>query len=142
MLQGKSLGQLAAVAIGLAYAVGGVIGFGVTGFSDFVSQNGHNFLGLTLNPFQDLIHLVIGLLLIWAATRDTAVTEGVLLGVGGIYVVAAITGFIYAHIPVITITTSGNADNYLHLVTGATAIVAALSSAASTDHRRRRSAAY
>jgi hypothetical protein len=142
MLEGKSLGQLAAVAIGLAYAVGGLIGFGVTGFSNFVSQNGHNFLGLTLNPFQDLIHLAIGLLLIWAATRDTAVTEGVLLGVGGIYVVAAITGFIYAHIPVITITTAGNADNYLHLVTGATAILAALVSAASTDHRRRRSAAY
>ncbi len=140
-LEGKSLGQLAAVAIGLAYAVGGVIGFAVTGFAHPVAQVGHKFLGLTLNPFQDLIHLAIGLLLIWAATRDTAVTEGVLLGVGGIYIVAGITGLIYAHIPVITITTSGNADNYLHLVTGATAILASLVSASATGHKRR-SAAY
>jgi hypothetical protein len=140
-LEGKSLGQLAAVAIGLAYAVGGVIGFAVTGFAHPVAQTGHKFLGLTLNPFQDLIHLAIGLLLIWAATRDTAVTEGVLLGVGGIYIVAGITGLIYAHIPVITITTAGNADNYLHLVTGATAILASVVSASATGHKRR-SAAY
>src|SRR5436305_7217312 len=138
--EGKSLAQLAAFVIGVTYAVGGVIGFGVTGLDGFVSSNGHKFLGLTLNPFQDLIHLAIGLLLLWAVTRDTAITEGVLLGVGGIYIVAAITGFIYAHIPVITITTAGNADNYLHLVTGITAVLAAVISATATGHSRR--AAY
>ncbi len=137
MTQGKSLGQLAALAIGLAYAVGGVIGFAVTGFAHPVSQFGHNFLGLTLNPFQDLIHLAIGLLLIWSATKDTAITEGVLLGVGGVYIVAGITGLIYAHIPVLTITTSGNADNYLHLITGATAILASILSASATGRSRR-----
>jgi hypothetical protein len=140
--EGMSLGQLAALAIGVAYAGGGVVGFAVTGFDGFASSDASRTLfGLTLNPFQDLFHLVVGLGLLWAATRDSTVTEGVLLGVGGIYVVATITGFIYAHIPVITITTSGNPDNYLHLITGVTAIVAALVSSADTG-RRRRSAAY
>ncbi|MEA2297778.1 MAG: hypothetical protein QOF77_714 [Solirubrobacteraceae bacterium] len=139
--EGMSLAQLAAVAIGLAYAVGGVVGFAVTGFDGFTSSGGGRTLfGLTLNPFQSLFHLVVGLGLLWAATRDTSVTEGVLLGVGGVYVVATITGFIYAHIPVITITTAGNPDNYLHLVTGATAVVAALLSSAATGRKRR--AAY
>ena len=136
-LEGKSLAQLAAVLIGLAYAVGGVIGFAITGFTGVVGPVGNSLLGFTLNPFHDLIHLAIGLMLLGAATRDTAVTEGVLLGVGGIYIVAAITGFIYAHIPVITITTAGNADNYLHLVTGATAILAAVISAGATGHARK-----
>jgi hypothetical protein len=136
-LEGKSLAQLASVLIGLAYAVGGVIGFAVTGFDGVVAQTGHKLLGLTLNPFQDFIHLGIGLILLWGATRDTAVTEGVLLGVGGVYIVAAITGLIYAHIPVLTITSSGNPDNYLHLVTGATAIVAAVISAGATGHSRK-----
>ncbi len=141
-LEGRSLAQLAALAIGIAYAGGGLIGFAVTGFDGFTSAGGgRTLLGLTLNPFQDLFHLVVGLGVLWAATRDTAVTEGVLLGVGGVYVVATITGFIGAHIPVITITTAGNPDNYLHLVTGVTAIVAALVSSASTSHGRR-SAAY
>jgi hypothetical protein len=136
-MEGKSLAQMAALLIGVTYAVGGVIGFVVTGFDGFVSSNGNKLLGLTLNPFQDLIHLAIGVLLLWAATRDTAITEGVLLGAGGVYIVAAITGFIYAHIPVLTITTAGNADNYLHLVTGATAILAAVMSAGATGRRRR-----
>lgn len=138
-LAGKSLGQAAAVVIGLAYAVGGVIGFVITGFSGFVSQDaGHTLLGLTLNPFQDLVHLAIGLLLLWASTRDSSVTEGILLGVGGVYVVAAITGLIYAHIPILTITTSGNPDNYLHLITGVTAMLAAIISAVGTEGKRAR----
>jgi hypothetical protein len=136
-LEGKSLAQMAAVLIGLAYAVGGVIGFAITGFDGVFAPTGSKLLGLSLNPFQDLIHTAIGLGLLWAATRDTAVTEGILLGVGGVYIVAAITGLIYAHIPVLTITTSGNPDNYLHLVTGATAILAAVVSATATTHARK-----
>jgi hypothetical protein len=102
--EGKGVGQLAAIVIGAAYAVGGVIGFGVTGFSGVTAPVGHKLLFLTLNPFQDFIHLGIGALLLLAGLKWTAAaTEGVLLGVGGIYVIAAVTGFIYAHIPVITI---------------------------------------
>jgi hypothetical protein len=136
--EGKSIGQLAALAIGAAYAVGGVIGFAVTGFSGVTASHGHKLLFLTLNPFQDFIHLAIGGLLLYAGLKlNSVVTEGILLGVGGIYVVAAITGFIYAHIPVITIVTAGNADNYLHAITGATAIAAALLSASITSSRMR-----
>ncbi|MEA2301205.1 MAG: hypothetical protein QOE44_1740, partial [Solirubrobacteraceae bacterium] len=36
--EGMSLAQLAALAIGLAYAIGGVIGFAVTGFGGFASS--------------------------------------------------------------------------------------------------------
>lgn len=136
--EGKSLGQLAALAIGVAYAGGGVVGFAVTGFSGFTSSDpSRTLFGLTLNPFQDFFHLAVGLLLLWAATRDSAVTEGALLGVGGIYVVAAIAGFIGAHIPVITINTAGNPDNYLHLITGLTALVAAVASSSVTSRNRR-----
>jgi hypothetical protein len=140
MVQGKSLGQAVALLVGAVYTVIGVVGFVITGFSGFVSANtGHSLLGFPLNPFQDLVHLGIGLLFLWAATQDTAVTEGVLIGGGGVYVVAAITGFIYAHIPIFAITTSGNADNYLHLVSGITAMAVGVMSAAAT-HRSRRTA--
>lgn len=137
-LEGKTLGQAAAVVLGLAYAVGGVLGFVITGFSGvFDAGDSHTLLGFALNPFHDFVHLAIGALLLWAATRDTAATEGVLLGVGGVYIVAAISGFFYAHIPVLAITTQGNPDNFLHLITGGTAIVAAVLSAAATGRSRR-----
>jgi uncharacterized protein DUF4383 len=135
-MEGKGIGQLAAIVLGAAYAVGGVIGFGVTGFSGVTSQVGHKFLFLQLNPLHDFIHLGIGLLLLLAGLKwNSAQTEGVLLGVGGIYVIAAITGFTYAHIPVISIVTSGNADNYLHAITGGTAILAAIASASLTNQK-------
>ena len=87
-MEGKTVGQAAAIVIGLAYAVGGVIGFGVTGFSGVTASHGHNLWFLTLNPFQDFIHLAIGALLLYAGMKlNTVVTEGILLGVGGIYVV-------------------------------------------------------
>lgn len=137
-LEGKSLGQAVAIIVGLAYAVGGVVGFAITGFGGFFSSgDSHKLFGLILNPFQCLIHLAVGVILIWAATRDTAVTEGVMIGVGGVYAVATITGLIYAHIPVMAITTQGNPDNYLHLVTGATLIIAAVMSAGATGRSRR-----
>jgi hypothetical protein len=63
--------------------------------------------------------------------------EGALLGIGAIYIVATITGYTYAHIPVIALTTASDADNPLHLVTGLTAIGAALLSASQTSKNRR-----
>jgi len=136
-MEGKSLAQWAAVAIGIAYAGGGIVGFAVTGFSGFASSGSErHLLFLTLNPFQDLFHLLTGLFVLWAAFRDTSITEGVLFGVGAIYVVATVSGFIGAHIPVITITTAGNPDNYLHLITGLTAIFAALVSSSATSRKR------
>jgi hypothetical protein len=134
----KSIAQLAAFAIGAAYLSGGVIGLILTGFSGFVSSTGTELFGLfTINPFHSVVHIGVAAILILAATRDTSITEGALIGVGGIYVVATITGFIYAHIPVIALTSSTDPDNYLHLVTGTTAILAAVVSASQTGRSRR-----
>ncbi|HEY5197284.1 MAG TPA: DUF4383 domain-containing protein [Solirubrobacteraceae bacterium] len=139
--EGKSVGQLAALAIGVAYSAGAVAGFCVTGFSDVTASHDKTMLGLTLNPFQDFFHLFVGGLLLIAALKWTTVTcEGLLLGVGAIYIIAAITGFTYAHIPVITIVTAGNLDNYLHLVTGLTAIAGSLLSTSITNSKGRATA--
>jgi hypothetical protein len=136
--EGKSIGQLAALAIGGTYAAGAVAGFAVTGFSDVTASHDKTMLGLTLNPFQDFFHLFVGVLVLIAALKWTTVTcEGLLLGVGAIYIVAAVTGFTYAHIPVITIVTAGNPDNYLHLITGVTAIAASLLSTSITSSKTR-----
>jgi len=127
----KTIGQLGALLIGFAYLGGGVTGLFFTGFSGFVDAHGTVLFGLfAINPFHNIVHIGVGGLLILASTaRSSSMAEGALLGVGAIYVVATVTGFIYAHIPVIALTTSTDPDNYLHLVTGLTAITVAVLSA-------------
>lgn len=133
----KSIGQLAAVLIGVAYLGGGLIGMAFTGFSGFTSSQGTHLFGLfAVNPFHNIFHIIVGAGLLWASTRNTTLTEGFLLGVGAIYVVATICGFTYDHIPVIALVSSGDADNYLHGITGITAIFAALVSSSQTTASR------
>ncbi len=138
MTKDKSIGQLAALLIGVAYLGGGLVGMLFTGFSGFVDSHGTALFGIfAINPFHNVVHIGVGALLILASTQASSIAEGALLGVGSIYVVATISGFIYANIPVIALISSSDPDNYLHLVTGATAIAAAAISSSTTQKRAR-----
>lgn len=136
----KTIGQLGAMLIGAAYLSGGLIGLLYTnGFGGFVDSRGTKLYGIfTINPFHSVFHIVVGVVLLLAAFKGTAaMVEGSLLGIGAIYIVAAITGFIYAHIPVIALISASDADNPLHLITGLTAITAALVSSSQTSRTAR-----
>lgn len=138
MTKDKSIGQLAALVIGVAYLAGGIVGFIYTGFSGFFDSAGTGLFGVfTINPFHNVVHVGVGALLLLASRADSAVAEGALLGVGSIYIVATIAGFFYAHIPVIALVSAEDPDNYLHLITGATAILAAILSTGQTQRSRR-----
>jgi hypothetical protein len=133
----KSIGQLAAMLIGVVYLGGGLIGMCFTGFSGFTSSQGTHLFGLfAVNPFHNVFHIIVGAGLLWSSTRSTTVAEGFLLGVGAIYVVATVCGFTYAHIPVIALVSSSDADNYLHGITGLTAIFASIVSSSQTSASR------
>ncbi len=136
----RSIGQLGAMLIGAAYLSGGLIGLLYTnGFGGFVDSHGTKLYGIfTINPFHSVFHIVVGIILLLAAFKGSAsLVEGSLLGIGAIYIVATITGFTYAHIPVIALISASDADNPLHLITGLTAITAALLSASQTNKSRR-----
>ncbi len=135
----KTIGQLGAILIGVAYLSGGLVGLLYTnGFGGFVDSQGTKLYGIfTINPFHSVFHIVVGIVLLLAAFKGTSgMVEGSLLGIGAIYIVATITGFIYAHIPVIALTSASDADNPLHLITGLTAITAALLSASQSRKSR------
>ncbi len=138
--ENKTIAHLGALVIGLAYLSGGLIGLLYTnGFGGFVDSKGTQLYGLfTINPFHNVFHIAVGaLFLLCYAKASSSITEGALLGVGAIYVVATITGFIYAHIPVIALISSSDADNPLHLITGLTAIFCALASSSQTNKNAR-----
>lgn len=136
----RTIGQLGALLIGFAYLSGGLIGLVYTnGFGGFVDSKGTKLYGIfTINPFHSVFHIVVGIILLLAAFKaSNAVVEGCLLGIGAIYIVATITGFTYAHIPVIALISSSDADNPLHLITGLTAIFCALASSSQTNKNAR-----
>jgi hypothetical protein len=134
----KTLGQWVAIAIGASYLIGGIVGFGYTGFNGVTESNGPKVFGLlAVNPFHNVFHLVVGIGLLLAAFKaSTVVTEGALIGLGSIYIIATVCGFIYAHIPVIADVSAGAPDNYLHLITGVTAIAGGVLSASMTGKSR------
>jgi len=125
-VEGKNIARLFALLLGVGYLAGGVIGFAATGFTGVVSDGEASLLGLDLNIFHNVIHLSIGAGLIVASRlRDVTVTQGILIGVGLFYLLAAVLGFIN-YLQIISI--DGNApnfalDNFLHLFSGGAALV-------------------
>lgn len=126
----ENIARPIALLLGIGYLAGGVFGFIVTGFHGFVTSEGSSVVGLHLNVFHNIVHIGIGAILI-AASRvpDATVIQGTLLGVGLIYVVATIAGFM-GKLPIIAVTTAGNGDNFLHLASAALALFGGLAGAA------------
>ncbi len=123
--------QLFALVVGVAYLLLGVGGFFVTGLGGLTQNNPigggfadngpHALLIFDLNPFHNVVHLAIGAILVVAALGSLSVTQGMLIGGGLVYILAALLGFIYT-LPILSIDDNLAADNWLHLVSGALAL--------------------
>jgi len=114
-----------ALVIGLGYVAAGVIGFTVTGFTGPIVLNTDDaFLGFfDLNVFHNIVHVAIGGgLIIASRMSDVTITQGVLVGVGLFYTLAALLGFLN-YLQIISINTSLSVDNFFHLFTGAVALI-------------------
>jgi hypothetical protein len=120
--------QTLALVFGAVYLLIGIIGFFVTGFSDFFShESGHSLLGFEINGMHNVVHLVIGIAgLLLARTLAGARTYGWLLAVGygaafvyGLFAVDADWDFLSLNW----------ADNWLHLATAVVGLVIALAPA-------------
>jgi hypothetical protein len=119
-----------ALLFGIFYLGAGVVGFIATGFHGFVTPAGATLLGLKVNIFHNIVHLGIGAFLV-AGSRlpDAAMTQGILLGVGIIYVAATLLGFL-GRLPILGITTAQNPDNFFHLFSAVAVLFGGLAGAA------------
>lgn len=130
---GGNVAKAAALLLGLGYVGIGVIGFAATGLSGFVADTGADILGFDLNIFHNVVHLAIGAGLVVASrVRDVAVTQGILMGVGLFYTLAAILGF-SNNLQLISINDSLSIDNFFHLLTGVIALMFGLLGARQQD---------
>jgi len=119
-----NVARIAALVLGLSYVAAGVVGFAETGFTGFVANTDASFLGFfDLNIFHNIVHLSIGAALVIASRMsDVTITQGVLIGVGLFYALAAVLGFLN-YLQIISINSSVSFDNFFHLLTGVVALL-------------------
>jgi hypothetical protein len=99
---------------GAIYLLVGLLGFTVSGGYDFAGMDGGKLLGLFMvNPLHNIAHLLIGALLVAAATRGEALSARTNTLVGGVYLLLGIVGlFILSND--VNILALNTADNVLH----------------------------
>lgn len=111
-----------ALVLGAAYLVGGILGFIFTGFTGFIGHN-TTVIVLQLNVFHNLVHIAIGaILLVASRAPDATVTQGVLFGVGLLYVAAVFLGAVNA-LPILGMHGHFAGDNFLHLISAVFALI-------------------
>lgn len=127
-----------ALIVGVAYLLIGVAGFAVTGFEGVVTNGADELLGLQLNVFHNVVHLVIGLVLIVVSqVPDPSVSQGVLVGGGLVYILAAGLGFLN-ELQILSINDELDADNFLHLFSGIAALAVGIIGARQSSARMAR----
>ncbi|HEU0086055.1 MAG TPA: DUF4383 domain-containing protein [Pseudonocardiaceae bacterium] len=116
----KTVPQKFALIVGIVYVALGVIGFFVTGFSEFVGGSNGVLLGLFhLNPFRNVVHIALGALALLAALVLTPpATEGVNFIFAGILIVVAVLGYLGYLQGLLGIPPGVDPDNVLYLVLG------------------------
>jgi Domain of unknown function (DUF4383) len=138
-MSGTSLAQKVMPIIGAFYVAIGVIGFFITGFSNFIQNTGDALIGFSLNPFHNLVHLAIGGFLIIMSRQSTASAEGACLGVGLFYVSAFVIGVVgESNLTIISMFGRGDLENFNHLVNGVALLGLGLVSSGATDAEAKR----
>lgn len=148
MTGNNSLAAKVALLMGAGYVGIGIIGFVVTGFGNFTQNTGDSIIGFSVNPAHNLVHLVVGTLLLAVSRFSAPVTEGGLMGVGLFYVVAFVIGFVDTaplnvgdsvdSLTIISMKGSGDLENFNHLLNGLVALLAGLLSSTQTARLAKR----
>lgn len=118
----KSPAQMFALVFGAVYALVGVLGFFVA--KEFTGGSVDDKLILfPVNHLHNIVHLAIGAAWL-VASRTHAMAKSVNVAIGAVYLLVALLGFTGIDImqTLLNIHTPGDADNFLHIVSGALAL--------------------
>lgn len=112
----NSPNRLAAVVFGAVFLLIGIIGFFLTVNVAFVSQEGELLLGVfEVNPLHNIIHIVIGAVLLIAGLKSIRYAKTANAVVGGIYLLVGIIG-LFIMDSTMNLLALNTADNVLHLL--------------------------
>jgi len=110
---GRSVNRLVAGVFGAVYLLVGLLGFAVTSGVGFAATEGENLIIFEVNPLHNIVHLLIGGLLL-LGSRTVASAKGVNTAVGGVYLLVGLLGLFLVGSGANILALNG-ADNVLHL---------------------------
>lgn len=114
---GKTPAQMFALVFGVVYLLIGILGFAVTGFDQFASEQGDKLILFPVNPLHNIVHVLIGAVWIGGA-KDHGSAKTVDTLVGGALLLVFLLGLVGV-LKFLAIDGAGSPDNYLHLASGA-----------------------
>lgn len=128
----KTPAQIFSLAFGAVYVLVGLLGFAVADGLTGGSVDDKLIL-FPVNHLHNIVHLLIGGLWL-AGSRTAASAKNVNVLIGGVYLAVALLGFTGIDLmrTLLNIHGSGDADNFLHLVSGAAALYFGLAAARGT----------
>jgi hypothetical protein len=115
LIAGMSPAELYARVVGVVLVLAGIVGFFAdASFHTGTPPSSHPLLGLDVNGFHNVVHILTGLLLLGFARNARSARTGVLIFAVA-YLVVTIYGFV-AGDNVLGIVPINTPDNFLHLV--------------------------
>jgi hypothetical protein len=126
--------------VGAVLVIAGIIGFFYSaGFDtgvDGVAADTDNLFGiLAVNGWHNLLHIALGVLAL-AVAGSTNRARAYCLGIGLVYVVLAIWGFVDSDNIILGLLPLNNEDNFLHLILGLTGLAAGAATPAAKPRPR------
>ena len=106
--------RLLGAVFGAVYLLVGLAGFAVTGGVGFAATEGKSLILFDVNPLHNIVHLLIGALLLFGAVRGVATAKGVNTLVGAVYLLVGLLGLFLLDSSANILALNG-ADNVLHL---------------------------
>ena len=121
----SSVNRLLGYVLGIVFLLVGALGFAVTSGVGFASREGKTLLGFEVNPLHNIVHLLVGVVLLLGATRGVAAARAANTAIGGTYLVVGIIGLFILNSDA-NILALNSADNVLHLVSAVALLGAGL----------------
>jgi Domain of unknown function (DUF4383) len=141
-LSESSPARLYCTLVGAALVIGGIIGFFYspgfdTGVSGVAGDTDEVFGVLGVNGWHNLLHLALGVLAL-ALAGSVSGARAYCLGIGLVYVVLAIWGFIDSDNILLGLIPVNTEDDFLHLILGLVGLAAGAATPAPVSARRTR----
>ena len=103
-----------AYGLGAVYLLVGAVGFAITGGTGFASTHGEHLLGIfEVNPLHNVVHLLVGALLVLAARNGERAAASVNTLVGAVYLAVGVLGLVVGDSD-LNILALNPADHVLH----------------------------